>query len=44
VPLEEEWDENFKKFKEAIHKTYCEWFYFPLEGVDVFENVWDVFA
>jgi hypothetical protein len=29
-PVDESWENNFERFKEAINQTYCEWFYFPI--------------
>lgn len=37
-------NKNLEEFKQATKKSYCEWFYFPIEGLSVFENVWDIFG
>lgn len=39
--FETNWEKNFIKFKKAVNKTYNEWFYFPVEGQNVFENAWE---
>jgi hypothetical protein len=31
-------------FKDAINDTYCEWFYFPIQGYKVFQNNWKAVA
>lgn len=41
---DQNWANNFNKFKQAISQTYCEWFYYPLEGVHVYESVWSAYA
>jgi hypothetical protein len=42
--IDENWENNFEKFKTAINQTYCEWFYFPIEKCNIFENVWSIFG
>jgi hypothetical protein len=27
-----------------VNQTYCEWFYFPIEELHIFENVWSIFG
>ena len=41
---DQNWQANFDKFKQFFTQTYVEWFYAPLEGVNVYECVWNTYA